>query len=149
MAGRKSKHPPRAHGEICPPTELPTFHPKTKDLIVVVETPKEERNKYKYDEELRTFAFSSALPEGQTFPFDFGFVPRTVADDGDPLDVLLLMDAPVAMGCAVPSRLIGVIEAKQTEDGQTPRNDRLLAIGTESIMFSNIQSLKDLSKSML
>jgi inorganic pyrophosphatase len=55
------------------------------------------------------------LPEGMTFPFDFGFVPSTLADDGDPLDVLVLMDEPVISDSIVPSRLIGVIEAKQTE----------------------------------
>ena len=75
-----------------------------------------------------SFVLKGVLPAGAAFPFDVGFVPSTRADDGDPLDVLALMDAPVFPGCIVPSRLMDVIEAGQTEDGKTQRNDRRLAI---------------------
>jgi inorganic pyrophosphatase len=61
------------------------------------------------------------------FPHDFGFVPSTQADDGDPLDVLVLTDEPLFPGCAVKCTLIGVIEAKQRDNGHTNRNDRLIA----------------------
>jgi inorganic pyrophosphatase len=67
-------------------------------------------------------------------------VPSTSAEDGDPLDVLVLMDAPVFPGCVVPSRLVGVIEAEQTEDGKTERNDRLLAVAANSTAQRSIRS---------
>jgi inorganic pyrophosphatase len=86
------------------------------------------------------------LPAGAVFPFDFGFVPSTRAEDGDPLDVLVLMDAPVYPGCIVPSRLIGVIEAEQTEKGETERNDRLLAVAANSAAHRSIHQLNDLSQ---
>jgi inorganic pyrophosphatase len=89
------------------------------------------------------------LPAGAVFPFDFGFVPSTRAEDGDPLDVLVLMDAPVYPGCIVPSRLIGVIEAEQTEEGETDRNDRLLAVAANSAAHRSIHQLNDLSQDLV
>jgi inorganic pyrophosphatase len=63
-----------------------------------------------------------------SFPYDFGFIPSTEGEDGDPVDVLLLLDEPAFPGCVVPARLIGVLEAEQTEAGKTVRNDRLVAV---------------------
>jgi len=83
------------------------------------------------------------------FPHAFGFVPGTKAADGDPEDVLVIMDLPVFTGCVVPSRLIGVIEAEQTEDGETDRNDRLIAVAAPSKDYSDVNSLKDLNGTML
>ena len=60
---------------------------------------------------------------GLTYPYDWGFVPSTKADDGDPLDVMVLMDEPAHVGCLVDGRIIGVIEAKQKQDVKTERND--------------------------
>src|SRR4051795_3890858 len=100
---------------------------------VVIETPKGSRNKYRFDEELGLFVLGGVLPEGMSFPYDFGYLPATLGEDGDPLDVLLLMDEPAFCGCIVPSRLIGVIEAKQAEKNHKPRrNDRLLAVSVDS-----------------
>ncbi len=63
-----------------------------------------------------------------SFPYDFGFLPQTQADDGDPIDVLLLMDEPAFPGCAVKGRLIGVIEGQQVEGKKKTRNDRLVVV---------------------
>src|SRR5689334_13079142 len=101
-------------------------------LMVVIETPKGSPNKLAFEPRYGAFVLKGVLPAGAVFPFDFGFVPSTRADDGDPLDVLVLMDAPVSPGCVVPSRLIGAIEAEQTEDGTKERNDRLLAVAATS-----------------
>src|SRR5579871_6578732 len=95
---------------------------------VVIETPRGHRNKFKYEEKLGLFTLHKVLPLGASFPFDFGFIPATRGQDGDPLDVLVLMDEPTFPGCVVTSRLIGVLEAEQTEDGETVRNDRLIAM---------------------
>src|SRR6188474_3144481 len=118
-------------------------------LIVVIETPKGSPNKLAFEPRFGTFVLKGVLPAGAVFPFDFGFVPSTRAEDGDPLDVLVLMDAPVFPGCIVPSRLVGVIEAAQTEDGKTERNDRLLAVAANSAAHRSIRQLSDLSQDLL
>ncbi len=118
-------------------------------LHIVIETPKGSRNKFKYEPDLGTFTLSKVLPEGMVFPYDFGFVPRTRAEDGDPLDVLLLMDEPVFPGCVVPSRLLGVFEAEQTEDGNTERNDRLIAVSLASREHSDLKTISDLNDHVL
>ena len=88
--------------------------------MVVIETPKGSPNKLAFEPRYGTFVLKGVLPAGAVFPFDFGFVPSTRAEDGDPLDVLVLMDAPVFPGCIVPSRLVGVIGSRadrRREDG--------------------------------
>ena len=82
-------------------------------MLVVIETPKGSPNKLAFEPRFGTFVLKIVLPAGAVFPFDFGFVPSTRAEDGDPVDVLVLMDAPVFPGCVVPSRLVGVIDAEQ------------------------------------
>jgi inorganic pyrophosphatase len=116
---------------------------------VVIETVKGERNKFKYDPESGTFMLCKVLPCGMVFPYDFGFIPSTVGDDGDPLDVLVLMDAPCFPGCRIQCRLIGVLEARQTEDGKRERNDRLLAVAEQSHDHKDVHSIKDLNKHFL
>jgi len=117
---------------------------------VVIETPQGSRHKLKYEPTLDRFRVSATLPAGMNFPFDFGFIPHTRADDGDPLDILVLMDAPAYPGCLVPVRLLGVIEADQTEKGGTTiRNDRLLAIAHGSTERGELHGLKDLGDGLL
>ena len=124
-------------------SELPTF--EEEHLTVVVETPRGSRSKYNYDERYGAFRLGGVLPAGMSFPHDFGLIPSTVGEDGDPLDVLLLLDAPVVVGCIVAARLIGVIEAEQREDdGKWVRNDRLLAVATRSRSHAEIRRLDDL-----
>src|SRR3954467_11935797 len=117
-------------------------------LIVVIETPKGSPNKLAFEPRYGTFVLKGALPRGALCPFDFGFVPSTRAEDGDPLDVLVLMDAPVFPGCVVPSRLVGVIDASNPRMG-TERNDRLLAVATNSATHRSIQTLSDLSQDLV
>ena len=132
------------------PTVLRPFDKDDKASVrVVIETPKGCRNKYKFEPELGVFVLSTVLPEGMSFPYDFGFVPSTRADDGDPLDVLLLMDAPAFPGCVIDCRLVGVIEGEQTEDGETERNDRLIAVANENHEYSNVQNISDINKTLL
>jgi inorganic pyrophosphatase len=129
---------------------VPAFDRKEKTWRVVIETPKGGHNKYKFDPELGVFILNGVLPEGMSFPYDFGFLPSTVGDDGDPLDVLLLMDGPAFTGCLIPSRLIGVIEAEQTEKDKKPeRNDRIIAVPIKCRVYSDCESLKDLNKNRL
>lgn len=117
----------------------------TGEVTVVIETPKGHRNKFKYDEEKNVFSLSGVLPVGSSFPYDFGFIPSTKAPDGDPIDVLLLMDEPAFPGCLIDARLIGVIEAEQSENGKTTRNDRLIAVAAHSNDYSDLRSLRDVN----
>jgi len=131
------------------PDQVDPFSTGKKSLRVVIETPKGSRNKFKYDPEIGTYTLSSVLAEGMVFPYDFGFVPQTRDEDGDPTDVLLLMDEPVFPGCVVESRIVGVIQAEQTEDGKTFRNDRVLAVATSSHVHADIKELSDLNSHMI
>jgi inorganic pyrophosphatase len=87
----------------------------------------------------------TVLPEGMRFPYDFGFVPSTLGDDGDPLDILILMDAPVIPGCVIKARPIGAIEAKQKAKGEDwIRNARLIGVAIHSQTHDETKSLGDL-----
>lgn len=134
-------------------TILSEISPVGKDdgeLRIVIETPKGSRNKYDYDPECDCMELATVLPEGMSFPYDFGFIPSTLGEDGDPLDVLILMDAPVVPGCVVNARLIGAIEAMQKEkDGNWTRNDRLLAVATHAQTHQAIETLDDLRPHLL
>jgi inorganic pyrophosphatase len=128
---------------------LTAFHDE-EELNVVIETPKGSRNKYNYDEKLGLFKLGGVLPAGASFPFDFGFVPSTLGGDGDPLDVLVLMDEPAFAGCLVRTRLVGVVEAEQTErDGETERNDRLVGVAAESRLHTRVRTLGSLGPALL
>src|SRR3954471_4312128 len=130
-----------------PVTRLGAFNKDKKYWNTIIETPKGVRNKFKYDVKHGVFELGGVLPAGSSFPYDFGFLPATVGEDGDPLDVLLLMDEPAFCGCLIPARLIGVIEAKQTErDGTTQRNDRLVAVPVKARTYNDCKSIRDLNE---
>jgi inorganic pyrophosphatase len=131
-------------------SHLETFDAETGVLNAIIETPKGSRNKYDYDEKHGVFKLGGVLPTGASFPFDFGFVPSTLGEDGDPLDILVLMDEAAFAGCLVPVRLIGAIEADQTErDGETMRNDRLIAVASHCQLHRDIRSLGDLNHGLV
>ncbi len=111
---------------------------------MVIETPKRSRNKYAFDEKQKIFALKKVLPAGMAFPYDFGFIPSTIAEDGDPVDVLALMDEPGAVGCLLQCRVVGIIEGEQGRKKDAERNDRIVAIERENHRFSDICHVKDL-----
>jgi inorganic pyrophosphatase len=128
------------------PTKLKPTDAGEKLLQVIVETPRGSRNKFSFDVDQKTYSLKKVLPAGMTFPYDFGFLPRTIAEDGDPIDVLLLMDEPAFPGILVPSRLIGVLEGEQLEGKKRIRNDRLLAVADGSHSYQKVRKVKDLPK---
>jgi inorganic pyrophosphatase len=129
---------------------LPLLDEETGDYTVVLETPKGSRNKYKYDAECGAIRLGAALAEGLVFPYDFGFFPSTVGDDGDPLDVLLLLDSAVPSGCVATGRVIGALEIEQREHGKDwERNDRFLAVATHAHTHGTVKHLNDLPPHML
>ncbi|WP_246102715.1 inorganic diphosphatase [Methylobacterium terricola] len=116
----------------------------------MIETAKGSPNKYAYTEAFNAFQFKMALPEGTSFPYDFGMVPSTKGADGDPLDILILLDAPAFPGCVLEARLVGVIEAEQREsDGTVERNDRLIGVAVKARTHAHIEALSDLRPGML
>lgn len=131
------------------PDQIDPFDTGKKTLRVVIETPKGSRNKFAYDPELGAYKLKAVLAEGMKFPYDFGFVPQTRDEDGDPTDVLLLMDEPAFTGCIVECRIVGVIQAEQTEEGKTVRNDRVLAVASQSHIHADIKEPRDLNSRMI
>ena len=127
--------------------ELPSFRKKDGALQVIIETPKGSRNKYAFNKDLGLFELKKVLPAGMAFPYDFGFIPSTLAEDGDPTDVLVLMDEPAFTGCLLQCRVIGVIEGVQGKKGM--RNDRVVGIQEDAHSFSDLRHIDDLGETFL
>ncbi|HJU22054.1 MAG TPA: inorganic diphosphatase [Casimicrobiaceae bacterium] len=112
----------------------------------VVEAPMGSPTKFKYDPETKTFVLGRPLLKGLTYPYDWGFIPSTLADDGDPLDVMILHDTPSFTGLVIPAQLIGVLEVEQHEGRHTVRNDRLFAVPVKSHREDELNHVDDLCK---
>jgi len=116
---------------------------------IIIETPKGSGEKYKYDEGHRLFRLHKVLHAGLSFPFDFGFIPKTKGEDGDPLDVMVISEFQGFPGCIMDCRIIGCITAEQSAGEKRIRNDRFLAIPEPSIVYENVLSIEDLSPTIL
>lgn len=127
-----------------PWSRLPAM-PAPGVLNVVVESPAGSRNKFKYDQKLGLFRLNRVLPFEASFPFDYGFAAGTRSGDGDPLDVMLVGEAPTFVGCVVRARPIGLLRA--TKEGV--QNDRLIAVATVSKAFATALDLSDLPPGVL
>jgi len=125
------------------------WRPKKCQCIVIIETPKGRRNKFDYDEDRHVSMLGGLLPEGMAFPFDFGFIPSTRGDDGDPLDAMVLMDEPAHVGCLIEVRIIGVIEAVQIEKKKRTVNNRLLGVAVHSYSHEKVDNVDELNPSLL
>lgn len=116
-----------------------------KVITAIIESPKGSGHKYNYEPDINCFKLSKVLPAGLVFPFDFGFIPNTKGEDGDPLDVIVISEIKSFPGCCMDCRIIGGFTALQTErNGQTVRNDRFLAIPEVSQLFKNITVINQL-----
>ena len=127
----------------------PQFDEKKGTCRAIIETPKGCRNKFDYDPNSNLFMLGGLLPEGMMFPFDFGFIPATRGDDGDPVDIMVLMDAPAHTGCLIDVRILGIIDAKQTEGDETETNNRVLGAAVHSYDNKHLRSIDDVSKTLL
>ena len=138
----------KQEASMADPTRLP---PKDGKAIiqVIIETPKGSRNKYAFDPKQRVFELKKVLPAGMAFPYDFGFVPSTLAEDGDPVDVLVLMDEPAFPGCLLKCRIIGILEGEQKSKKGKERNDRIVAVEQDNHSFADIKRVDDLGKAFL
>jgi inorganic pyrophosphatase len=140
----KSRTP--TNGLADPSRLAPTDRKDEETIQVIIETPKGCRNKYAFDQDERIFALKKVLPAGMSFPYDFGFIPSTRAEDGDPMDVLVLMDEPAFPGCLVKCRPVGVIEGEQGKKGEKERNDRIVAIEQSNHRWEHVKHIDDLGK---
>jgi inorganic pyrophosphatase len=114
-------------------------------ITVIIESPKGTGHKYDYEPEMKLFKLRKVLPAGMVFPFDFGFIPGTKGEDGDPLDVIVISEITSFPGCCMDCRIIGAIKANQTErEGETVRNDRFLAVPEISQLFNDVESFEHL-----
>jgi inorganic pyrophosphatase len=116
-------------------------------IEVVIESPRATQAKYKYDPKEKIFKLKRLLPLGMVFPYDFGFIPGTVGDDGDPLDALVLSEFASFTGAHLNCRIIGALKAEQKQDGEKAvRNDRYFCVPVTSITYALIESLDQLGK---
>jgi inorganic pyrophosphatase len=121
-----------------------------KPVAVIIESPKGSAYKYNYEPENKCIKLAKVMPAGLVFPFDFGFIPGTKGEDGDPLDVIVISEVESFPGCCMDCRIIGAITANQTEkDGETVRNDRYLAIPEVSQLFEEINSIAHLPEGII
>lgn len=115
-------------------------------IDVIVETPKGSKCKYKFDEEQNRFRVKKILPTGLAFPYDFGFIPGTKGDDGDPLDILIISEDSFVPGSIVECEIIGAIKARQVSEEETVRNDRIIGVPVMTVEKDKEVALEDFSK---
>jgi inorganic pyrophosphatase len=121
-----------------------------KTITAMIESSKGFNQKFDYDPEQQRFKLSKILPAGLVFPFDFGMIPGTKGEDGDPLDIIIISESATFPGCLIDCRIIGALQAEQTErDGKTMRNDRFIGVPGVSQQYADIRSLKQLPEAII
>lgn len=115
----------------------------TPDVMnVIIEIPKYSKNKYEIDKETGLIALDRVMHSAQDYPFDYGFVPQTLFDDGDALDVVLLTTYPLAPGILVKARPVAIMEMIDGGD----RDDKVIAVPIDDPRFEEVRDLADLNK---
>ena len=125
--------------------ELPVGADSPEVINAVIEIPLEGINKYEYDKELGVFRLDRNLYSPVHYPGDYGFIPSTLADDGDPLDVLVLVDAPSFPGCVMEVRPIGILEMLD----QGLADEKVLAVGKGNPRYKDVWNFSEIYPHML
>jgi inorganic pyrophosphatase len=121
-------------------TSIPP-QPKPGIINVLIEIPAGSKNKYEFDKEHNTFALDRVLYASLHYPYDYGFIPNTLGDDGDPLDSLVIMDQPTFPGCLIPSRPIGMLIMIDGGD----LDEKILSVPVKDPRYSHVQTLADIA----
>jgi inorganic pyrophosphatase len=121
---------------------LHDIDPGTKEeMNVIVEIPRGSQNKYEIDKKTGMIALDRVMYSAQTYPFDYGFVPQTLWDDGDAIDVILLTTAPLAPGILVRARPVGILPVVDSGEG----DDKIIAVPTDDPRFEEIKDVSDIN----
>ena len=112
------------------------------EMNVIIEIPKYSKNKYEIDKETGIIALDRVMHSAQDYPFDYGFVPQTLFDDGDALDVVLLTTYPLAPGILVKARPVAIME--MIDGGE--RDDKVIAVPVDDPRFDDVKDIGDLNK---
>ena len=115
--------------------------PKPGLINILIEIPAGSKNKYEYDKDLQGFALDRVLYSSVQYPCDYGFVPNTLADDGDPLDGMVLIDQPTFPGCIIAARPIGMLEMIDGGD----RDEKILCVPDKVPRYNKVRSLQDIA----
>src|SRR6202043_310944 len=124
---------------------LPIGEGAPDEVNAVIEISRGQTNKYEYDKELHVFRLDRNLYSPVHYPGDYGFIPSTLSDDGDPLDVLVLVDAPSFPGCLMTVRPIGLLEMLD----QGVLDEKVLAVGKNNPRYANVWNYTDIYPHML
>ncbi|MEM8723371.1 MAG: inorganic diphosphatase [Cyanobacteria bacterium P01_G01_bin.39] len=115
--------------------------PEPGVINVLIEIPGGSKNKYEFDKDMNAFALDRVLFASVKYPYDYGFVPNTLADDGDPLDGMVMMDEPTFPGCVIAARPIGMLLMIDGGD----RDEKILCVPAEDPRYNEVKSLKDIA----
>jgi inorganic pyrophosphatase len=124
---------------------LPVGEGAPDEVNAIIEIPRGQTNKYEYDKELHVFRLDRNLYSPVHYPGDYGFIPSTLSDDGDPLDVLVLVDAPSFTGCVMTVRPIGFLEMVD----QQKKDEKVLAVGTNNPIYKEVNDYADIYPHLL
>ena len=121
-----------------------------KSVTAIIESPKGCNHKYDYKPNINSFKLKKILPAGLVFPYDFGFIPGTEGEDGDPLDIIVISEITAFPGCSMDCRVIGCFTAEQTEqNGKSMRNDRFLGVLEISEVYKDVNEINDLPEGIM
>ncbi|AEG18770.1 inorganic diphosphatase [Methanobacterium paludis] len=124
--------------------DIPTG-PSAEVVYAVVEIPKGSRNKYEYDKDKEAFALDRVLYSPFHYPAEYGIIPQTLWDDGDPMDILVMMDQPTFPGCVIETRPIGVM--RMIDGGDS--DDKVLGVPVDDPRCADIKDISDVPKQFL
>ena len=110
-------------------------------INVLVEIPAGSKNKYEFDKDMQAFILDRVLFASVQYPYDYGFIPNTLADDGDPLDGMVMMDQPTFPGCVIAARPIGMLEMIDGGD----RDEKILCVPAEDPRYAGVKTLADVA----
>ncbi len=119
--------------------------PKPGLINVLIEIAAGSKNKYEFDKDMNALALDRVLSSSVMYPYDYGFVPNTLADDGDPLDGMVIMDEPTFPGCVIAARPIGMMEMIDGGD----RDEKILCVPDADPRYKHVKSLKDIPQHRL